>query len=367
MGLRDQFALLKPVTARGKFPSLQWAWPTGARDLLIRAAVLPDLREATAAFDEWQRTVEFESATMAEQRLLVAISYRMPEGILPAKDRARLTGVERKLWALSRVALRESAPAFATLEAAGIDVMVLKGAAKAVADMGDLRGRFASDVDVLVWPKDFVRAVERLRADGWEYLNVIPKRIGDEAGINLMLGPHGQVDVHQFPHHQLAAMDYAPDALWQRATRHAFLGHEVFLPSATDRLLMALSHGGIDGHGHSDWLVDAAHLIAAGKIDWPLFEDLCAERRVEAVVAIGLSYLAGPLKVEVPAGVVARLEKRARRRPLQLAATLIEARPKRDHTPPSALARLVARISRMVGTKLRLIQLRRLVEAAQRR
>jgi hypothetical protein len=334
---------------------------------LLRAAILPDLHEAAAAYDEWQRTVEFESATMAEQRLLVAISYRMPEGILPAKDRARLTGVERKLWTHSRVALREAEPAFAALAAAGIEVMVLKGAGRAVLELADLRGRYASDVDVLVRPQDYERAVEVLLAAGWDYLTGAPHRVSETAGLNLMRGKHGQVDIHQYPHHQLAASDYKPDALWARATRHPFLGYTVALPSATDRLLIALAHGGISGHANSDWLVDAAQLIQGGDVDWDLFEALCRERRVEGLAAIGLAYLGGPLKVPVPKGVAQRLEAKARRRPVQFAASLLEARPKREYSTPLALTRTVAKVSRMIGTGIRLKRLRRLVERAQQR
>ncbi|HWA18581.1 MAG TPA: nucleotidyltransferase family protein [Devosia sp.] len=367
MTLRERLALQHPTAPRGRFPSLAWAWPTGPRDLLLRAAILSDLHDAAAAYDEWQRTVEFESATMAEQRLLVAISYRMPEGVLPAKDRARLTGVERKLWTHSRVALRAAESAFAALVDARIEVMVLKGAGRAVVELSDLRGRYASDVDLLVRPRDYVRAVEVLRVAGWDYLTGPPHLVSETAGLNLMQGQYGQVDIHQYPYHQLTASDHVPDALWSRATRHTFLGYPVLLPSATDQLTIALAHGGISGHGNSDWLVDSAQLIESGEIDWALFEALCAERRVEGLAAISLSYLGGPLQVPAPTGLVARLEAKARRRPVQLAAILLEARPKREYSGALALTRTVAKVSRMVGTGMQLKRLRRLVERTQQR
>jgi hypothetical protein len=368
MTLREQLALQRPTAPRGRFPSLAWAWPTGPRDLLLRAAILSDLREAAAAFDEWQRTVEFESATMAEQRLLVAISYRMPEGVLPAIDRARLTGVERKLWTQSRVKLRATESAFAALAALGIEFMVLKGAGRAVVDLADLRGRYASDVDLLVRPQDYVRAVECLRAAGWDYLSGgAPRRISETAGINLKQGKHGEVDIHQYPHHQLTLGDHTAEALWARASRHDFLGYTVALPSATDQLVIAFAHGGISGHGNSDWLVDAAQLVRSGQVDWDLFERLCGERKVEGLAAIGLSYLGGPLQVELPERLVGRLETCARMRPVQFATMLLEARPKREYSGSLALTRTIAKVSRMIGTGIQLKRLRRLVERSQQR
>jgi hypothetical protein len=311
--------------------------------------------------------VEFESATMAEQRLLVAISYRMPEGILSAKDRARLTGVERKLWTHSRVTLRAAESAFAALAGANIEIVVLKGAGRAVVDLTDLRGRYASDVDLLVRPQHYVRAVDSLRAAGWDYLTGPPQRVSETAGLNMTRGEHGQDDIHQYPYHQLTASDHVPEAFWARASRHVFLGYPVLLPSATDQLTIALAHGGISGHGNSDWLVDSAQLIRSGKIDWALFEALCAERRIEGLAAISLAYLGGPLRVAVPAGLVDRLEARARRRPVQFAAMLLEARPKREYSAPLALTRTAAKVARMIGTGMQLRRLRRLVERSQQR
>ena len=110
---------------------------------------------------------------------------------------------------------------------------------------------------------------------------------------------------------------------------------------------MAIAHGGIDGHVQSDWLVDCAVIIGGGHVDWPLFIGLVLERRLEAPTAIVLSYLGGPLKVGVPAEVLARLKAGLRLRPVRLFSGLMLARPKRQHSPLSALGRGVARAARM--------------------
>jgi hypothetical protein len=361
MSLRQQLELLETTPPRGRFPSLAWAWPTGERDLLLRAAILEDLSRAAAAYQEWQSRFDFDDVEFSKMRLLAAISTRISANLLKATDRARLKGVERQLWTHCRFALRAAEPAFASLAAAAVEVMVLKGAARAVLDMANLRGRYASEVDLLVRPRDYAYAIATLSAAGWKHDGGRAPKPAQATGVNLVRGPHGRVDVHQFPCHQLTTSDHAPHALWARASRHEFLGHSVLLPSATDRLVIAFAHGGIDGHAHSDWLVDSAHLIRSSEVDWGLFESLCAERRIEAAAAIALSYLRGPLELPVPDDVLCRLEARARRRPLRFAASLLEARPKREHSVPSALARGAARAGRLVGEGTRVWHLQRLV------
>ncbi|RYE11368.1 MAG: hypothetical protein EOP22_00475 [Hyphomicrobiales bacterium] len=363
MTIREQLAKLKPTTPRGPFPTLAWAWPTGERDLLLRAAIMPDLAKAAAAYDEWQKTVPFENAYMATQRLLVAISYRMPESILPAVDRARLKGVERKLWSQCMVALKAAEPALAAIEQAGVDVMVFKGAARSALDISDLRGRYAAELDLLVRPQEYVRTWDAIEAAGWKYVVGFRPNLGRLIGANLTRGKEDELDLHKYPYHQLLLSDVTPDGLWARATKHRFFGHDVFVPSATDRLLMAIAHGGIGGHENSDWLVDSALLVQGGEVDWPLFIELARQRGTSSHAAIALSYLAGPLEVPVPKEPLARLISASRWHPLQRASALLQSRPKREHSIWSALGRGIARGLRMLRKDLMI----RRVEAERER
>lgn len=347
MSIREQLALLETTKPRGRFPSLAWAWPAGERDLLLRAAILGNLEEAAAAYRQWEREYSFEDVDFAKQRLLVAISHRIPRDLLRAKDQARLSGVERRLWTECIVNLRTTEPALAALAAAGIEVMVFKGAVRTVLNMADLRGRYASELDLLVRPEEFQAAWQAIRAAGWQYVLGFEPRLDRMMGANLSKPGAGELDLHRYPYHQLLLSDRHPDALWARATRTTFLGHPVAIPSPTDRLLMAIAHGGIDGHVQSDWLVDCAIVIGGNDIDWPLFIDLVRQRKLEAVAAVVLSYLAGPLRVAVPQAVLASLSTGLGRHPLRLFSGLMLARPKRQHSPLSAMGRGLARAARM--------------------
>ena len=145
--------------------------------------------------------------------------------------------------------------------------------------------------------------------------------------------------------------------LWARASRHVFLDIEVAIPSPTDRLVLAIAHGGIGSHDQSDWLIDAAQLIRSGEIDWPLFLDLVAKRRIDILAEIALSYLGGPLGVPVPADVLATVAARARRTPLRAMLGVLEARPRHDHWVGSSLGRTLARRVRIHANRRVIAQL----------
>ncbi|MEO6396388.1 MAG: nucleotidyltransferase family protein [Devosia sp.] len=360
MKFSEHVALLRPAKPRGIFPALAWAWPTGERDLLLRAAIHSDLTVAAAAYRQWESTYDFDAVDFAKMRLLVSISNRIPPDILAAKDQPRLRGIERKLWSECIMALRSAAPALAALETAGIPVMVFKGAVRTVLDISNLRGRYASELDLLVRPNDFVRAWDAICAAGWAYVMGYRPRFDWLIGANLSKKGAGELDLHKYAYHQLVLSDLKPDALWGRAIETRFLGHRVFVPSPTDRLLMAIAHGGIGGHEQSDWMVDCAQLVRSGEIDWPLFVRLARERGVDALAATTLSYLAGPLEVPVPEAALSQLKAGTLLHPFRRMSALLQARPKREHSVPSAIARGVARAIRMANKSRMILKVEKL-------
>lgn len=351
----------RPTKPRGAFPTLQWAWPTGGRDLLLRAAILGDAEAAATALREWLATHAQGQIRLPEQRLLLTISQRLPTGVLNRREKVWLGAVEHKLSSICTQAQQEAKPTLAALADAEIDLMVFKGAARSAIDGPARHTRFTREIDLLVRPQDYERAVRCVLKAGWKCRAGTIGNLSRRTGLNFLHGEYGEVDLHQYPYHQVVVEDARPTALWDRASKCAFLGHTVLVPSPTDRLMMAIAHGSIGGHGHSDWLVDCAVLITNDAIDWPLFEKLTRGRDLEVGCAIALRYLAGPLDVPVPEGVLDRLDVRIRGHPWRRAAALLEARPRREHSLFSALARAVTRGLRIVrsGKILRQVELAR--------
>lgn len=334
----------KSKTATARFPAYGWAWPKGGRHLLLKAAILPDPEAAAGAFLEWHETIDFERVMMAEQRLLLPIARRALGHLLSKNVQARLAGVERMLWTHSMVCLRAAEPGLAALVAAGIEVMIFKGAARTAVDATALRGRFASDIDMLVRRADYDKALQVLHDMGWA-LETHGMRIdvARSIGVNLRNDKGGEIDLHKYPFHQVIDQDVTSEALWQRSGSHTFLNQTVQVPAATDQLMLAIAHGGVDGHETSDWLVDCALLIGSGEVDWDLFEALCKQRRLAAHAAIVLSYLSEQLEIDVPGPALERLKRSGKSAPFYMWAALFQSHPKREHTRLGDMGRGISR------------------------
>jgi hypothetical protein len=315
------------------FPGYGWAWPRGDRELLLKAAALPDLEKAVEAFRQWSAHHDFEATTLTELRLLVGISARLPARLITLDERARLTGIERMLWTRSRVALAAAEDAARILAGLGVDMLVIKGASRSALDLSNLKGRAAYDIDLLVKPQDFRRSIEALMANGWkdDHPKLVMRYLagtGGMAAVNLGKGEHGDVDLHQYALYHVAGGN--DRGLWERSREVDFLKQKIRVASPADNLAIAIANGGIGGHGQSDWMVDCVNIIREGGVDWTLFEDICAAHRILPHAAITLGFLKYRLEAPVPEEVLGRIARAGRRPFLRRLSALFQAHPKRE-------------------------------------
>ena len=332
-----------------KFPGYAWAWPKGNRERLLQAATLSDLDRAVAVLREWEKLRTFEDLTFPEQRLLVAISVRMPANKITLDERARLTGIERKLWTASRMTMHGSQEAATLMAGAGIDMLVMKGAARSALDLQNLKGRAAYDIDILVKPEDYRRAIELLIADGWKSNHdLLVRRYLDGssgmAAVNMHKGQHGDVDLHQYAFYHVAGAN--DRGLWARSREVDFLGQKLRVASPEDNLAIAIAHGGVGGHGQSDWMVDCVNIIRESTIDWALFEEICRDHGIMSFAAITLTFLRERLETPIPDEALLRIARAGRRPGWRLWSSLYQAYPKRQHNWIGVVGRGVSRISR---------------------
>src|SRR5205823_1539331 len=102
-----------------------------------------------------------------ESRLLAA-AFR-PVRALGVDDQmlSLAGGLYRQSWYENQLALHRLAKAVTSLNAAGIEVLVLKGAALSLLHYRDLGARPMLDVDLLVAPRHLWEAIQVLAASGW--------------------------------------------------------------------------------------------------------------------------------------------------------------------------------------------------------
>lgn len=283
--------------------SLPWIPPEDALLLRVLAAGPAD---AAAAWEQWQATQDLDQVTWRTMRLLAAVIARLDALGLAARDQPRLQGIRRFCWSNGQTKLARALPSLATLQNAGLPVLVLKGAAAIATGDASPADRYVGDIDLLVPPDRADEALDRLAGEGWQpqsggsIARVKGRHMARHHAVNMVRGRDGELDLHwSFLLQNRAAGDDA--ALWATAEAARLGGHDIRCPAPAFRLLQALTQGAQWSSGNAaDWAIDALALLRRPALDWALFEREVAVRNLGALVATTLGFLAGPVGVALP-------------------------------------------------------------------
>jgi hypothetical protein len=297
--------------------SLRRFWPPEGQILLLTAA-LADMALARRAWRQWDIGQNFADLTWAEVCLLAAIGHRMGELAPGATPDPRLVGARRHIWTHNQLTLGTTRPLLAALGAAGLRLMLLKGAARISIDSVQAQYRAIRDIDVMIHPEDWERGLRLAGDEGWT---------GGKGGIRIeslrrshalnlrspVPGAHGEFDLHRYM--LIECRNEGQDLdVWDRALPVRFLDVDVLRPAPTDFALVALGqsmlHGGANS-GH--WALDVDPLIRADDIDWDLLLREARTRRIEAYVAPPLLLLKERIGSPVPATILRDLTRRLSR------------------------------------------------------
>ena len=346
-------------TVSTRFPSIGWAWPKGDLDRLLFSAIHPDHSAAMVCFEDWLNGNDINAVTFREHRLLAAIAFRFGKKLAKHPEYPRLVGLQRMLWTKSRMAIRETLPALAAMIDAGIDVVLFKGASRIAIDADSQQGRVAHDIDVLVPARRFGDALNVLWNDGWQSASGeshlrLQSRAPAISSMNFFKGHFGDIDMHQMVYPVLHTDHSADSNFWTRKVAAEFFGLKVSVPSPEERLALAVAHGALDGHTHSDWLVDCAATIRHQAVNWVLFLKIVRARNLRPQALIALSYLKYRLALEIPADAMTALSENDRRVSVGYISTLLQAKPRTDWG-------LLSMTGRGIAKQFRLNKLRRLV------
>lgn len=268
---------------------------------LLQAAFAPT-PIARTAFLAWASENDFESLRWEEMRLLPMVSERLDGLEPPSALRPRLVGIAKQIWTRSHLLVAESAPAVEALANARIPTMLIKGAALYAEAMPLARRRILGDVDILVPPNDFERALEILVATGWQssrdlspiFLRQVARR---RAGINLVQGERGEIDLHHVPLHFTRTNAALEQAVWDMARPASLAGITVLIPDAIDMLIFALGHSA--GSTMGDWIVDVIARLNDPAFDWKTFALRISERGLAPLVESRLAWLEATLFLDV--------------------------------------------------------------------
>jgi len=289
--------------------------PSEEQRLILRVALLegPEAREAGIA---WLAKTDVARLGRASARLLPLIYERFRrEGIqhpvLPV-----LRGIKRHTWCANRLLLRRASEAIRALRAAGIEVMVIKGAALTIEYYQDYSLRPMDDVDLLVRYPDARASIEVLSLQGWKALEQWNEQKG--FGEQTRQYDHAMHFVHPSGqdldlHWNLTPFCLGPDAdlnFWAASKEITFEGQVVRVLDPADQLLHVCVHGiAWERVAPIRWIPDALAVVRkAPQLDWQRLLLQARNRKLTLMVSSALEYIDRNIGDFVPAHVLAEFK-----------------------------------------------------------
>jgi hypothetical protein len=282
-----------------------WA-PSTQETRLLRAGLWPGER-GLAAWAQWRRSGSIDSLERGADRLLPLVYANLGPLLAGDPDAGRLKAIHRRSWASNQLALRVGQRSLQALRAAGVETLVLKGAALIELAYGDAGARPVGDIDVAVRPSQIETAVEALRGAGIQPTDPDPVRKLAIHHSRAFVDKGGQeVDLHA----RVLWLPVLNDELWEGAVAVELAGVPTTALCPTDQLLHVCVHGAAWNRRRPvRWAADACKVMAASseEIDWERLEAMAVTGRLTAPLRECLSWMSDELDAPVDAGTLRAL------------------------------------------------------------
>ena len=318
--------------------------------LLLKAALL-DGDAAMAAYRAWRPTLDLDTISYGQQRLLPLLQSNLTRlGIEdPLADRFR--GIRRYFWVRNLKAMAFARQVFATLDQIGVPFIVLKGTALVACRFVDRSLRPMDDIDILV-PQDRVAetiavlTAMNLRPKGASFRPfMLNSRLFPAIAGWPFVGTDKNIDLHWKALH-LDLRPEADDRFWEGHREANLDGMPIRVLNPADQIIHICAHAAqpYAGAAIEQWPADAILVIRANK-------DLCVERLVSeathrglsAIIAEGLDFLVREFNVSIPNTAISRMRAAASWERAEMRLLLVNAR----------------KATRMRGLLLKLLEFRR--------
>lgn len=289
-------------------------WPTEQQALILRAALCPP-EAAMTAWLSLRGRLDLDSLDLVSQRLLPLLRRNLRGLGVEDPVLARSKGIHRYHWSRNQMLFRRAGAVLGELAAAGVDTLLLKGAALVARYYGDPGLRPMNDFDVAVPTGAAVEAVAVLERSGWSSVYPITpsfRRVKHAAPFREAAGQY--CDLHWHILEECSRPDTDAD-LWSASDALEFQGRRTRILSPADQLLHVCVHGARWApEAGIRWIADAMLIIGAGGIDWRRLVDQAVKRRFVLRMRETLEFLRTAMAAPVPDPVMIDLGARAETR-----------------------------------------------------
>src|SRR5689334_6031332 len=278
-------------------------WPTRAQELLLRAALLQG-ESALGSWNEWRRSVNIDVIDYGSHRMVPQLYRNLQR--LGVKDPLmdRLKGVYRYYLYKNEILMHRIGGLLSAFEEAGIETMVLKGAALIQLYYRESGLRPMLDADVLVHAHQAEQAMEVLTRLQWKPLRYRQPRMRIPIVHSTAFEDDGgrQVDLHWHLFWECFNASDGDD-YWKNAVSIKIGGAHTLALGPTDQLLHTCWHGARWNEVPPiRWVADAMAILnaSAAEIEWPSLLKKAQRHRIVLPVKDSLEYLKKKFDAPVP-------------------------------------------------------------------
>lgn len=292
---------------RWQLPAVDSPWPDHRLQLLLTAS-LKNGEEAQNALSRVETWLDPQCVDHETLVLLPLLHRNIVELRLSSRSAARYKSVHQWSWFRNVLLFDALRHVLASLDAAEIPALVLKGAALSSVAYRDMGARFMRDADVLV-PIDRAREAAAVLQDAGFSSNV---PLDDETLRSRHAAAYVRADGIEIDLHwqQLAEKAGAgvDGALWRHAVPFDLRGFSARTLAAEDHLIQAIAHGfqtTIDAR-RVHWVPDAFTLIARTTVDWDRLLERASGLRITPLLRETLRHLRTVYGAPIPDAVLHR-------------------------------------------------------------
>lgn len=280
------------------------------QELLLRAALLKG-EGAVESCRQWKSSVNVERLDPASHRILPLLYRNLLTHGVSDPSMGIYKGVYRQTWYKNQLLFHTLASVLRSFGSAGIETIVLKGAALTVLNYKDHGLRPMNDCDVLIHADRVSDAINLLRELGWKPMNFEPTEeyISVRHAHGFMNGKGQEFDLHWHVMSQSRDMD-ADNDFWDGAITVNINGVATRALNPTDQLLHVCIHGARWNYiPPFRWMADAMMVLSTSSgIDWDRVIAQAEKRRVVLPLRDSLNYLLHVVDAPVPADVLRNIQ-----------------------------------------------------------
>ena len=284
-------------------------WPTQAQELMLRAALLRG-EPALEAWNEWRQTVNLDAIDYGSHRMVPQLYRNLQRHGVKDPVMERLKGVYRYYLYKNEILMHRLGALLTAFKEAGIETMVLKGAALIPLYYRESGLRPMLDADVLVHAHQAAQAMDLLMSLRWKPRYPHPQMRFARPQMRIPVihstpfedDDGRQVDLHW---HLFWECFHAgdDDDYWKQAIPIEIRGVQTLALNPAAQLLHTCWHGARWNEVPPiRWVADAMSILdaSAAEIDWTSLLKKAERHRIVLPVRDSLEYLKKKFDAPVP-------------------------------------------------------------------